>query len=219
MITINFCNTTYLTDTMHSSAMALLPDFMQKQASAYVKEEDRKRCVLGKLLLLKGLMDLGYGRHVLSGVRPGNHQRPYLNSQVDFNISHAGNYVACALSTETRLGIDLEQVQPLNLDSMKELVLNENECKRLAEAQRPLDYFYDIWTLKEAALKAGGTGLMSPISEVEISRDQVLFCGESWNYQYLAIHPDYKCHIVYKGNASLRLRELKAAELLPAALF
>lgn len=203
---------------MYSSAIALLPDFMQEQASAYVKEDDRKRCVLGKLLLLNGLMDLGYDRHVLSKVRPGNHQRPYLDSRVDFNISHAGNYAACALSAETRLGIDLEQVQPLNLDDMKELVLSESECKRLAEARRPLEYFYDIWTLKEAALKAAGTGLMSPIDAVEISHDQVLCCGESWSYRNLGIHPDYKCHVVYKGNVSVQLRELKAAELLPRGL-
>ena len=218
MIAINFSNIKYLTEDYYRIAINLLPDNMKDQVRSYAKDGDRKRCLLGKLLLQHSLMALYNNCNILSDIRLDNHRRPYLNDRLDFNISHSGNYVVCALSDETKVGIDIENVQPIDFWDIKDLVLNEMECFTLNEAQWPLEYFYNIWTIKEAALKASGIGLISPVRDIQICRDYVICLDKSWKYKCLFIDPDYRCHFVYNGNGHIQLYELKVPDLLPPAL-
>lgn len=82
---------------------------------------------------------------------------------LDFNLSHSGDWLACAVTAGTPVGVDLEYCQPARA-SMKlarrffrpEEVVALQDCSE--DQQR--DRFYDFWTLKEAAVKARGQALV-----------------------------------------------------------
>ena len=82
---------------------------------------------------------------------------------LDFNLSHSGDWLACAVTAGTPVGVDLEYCHP-DRAAMKvarrffrpEEVAALLDC---GEAQQR-DRFYDFWTLKEAAVKARGEALV-----------------------------------------------------------
>jgi 4'-phosphopantetheinyl transferase len=76
-----------------------------------------------------------------------------------FSLSHVRTCVACAVSDEGAVGIDVEDVRRIVLDeNMLELSCTALEIDRLRAApsvQRPRA-FAQLWTLKEALFKTGG---------------------------------------------------------------
>ncbi len=81
--------------------------------------------------------------------------KPMLKGIQDFcfNISHSGEYVACAIS-EANVGCDIQQVIPCDI-SMGKLVFTPQELALI----HGIDDFYQMWTRKEALLKAIGIGI------------------------------------------------------------
>ena len=80
------------------------------------------------------------------------------------------------------MGIDIEMVQPIDLSIAKDC-FTENECKTMnsfTDSTEQLNYFYNIWTIKESYLKAIGSGLSkSPDSfGAEINNNQILLTGD-----------------------------------------
>ncbi len=101
--------------------------------------------------------------------------RPYLglpSTGWHFSITHAGGLVAVAFTSGGRVGIDLES-EPRALPVLEEVldrVLADSErasLDRLAPEARG-ERLMRLWTMKEAVLKALGTGLGLEPSEVEI---------------------------------------------------
>lgn len=81
---------------------------------------------------------------------------------LDFNLSHTGDWLVCAVTAGTPVGVDLEFCNP-DRASMKlaRRFFRQEEVAALqacSEAQQS-DRFYDFWTLKEAAVKARGDAL------------------------------------------------------------
>ena len=87
-----------------------------------------------------------------------------------FNLSHTQGLVACVVSRESPVGIDVESSErPRGYDELAERVLSPDECKAL-KALPPSQWkarFLAHWTLKEAHLKARGTGIRSRLDALE----------------------------------------------------
>jgi len=95
----------------------------------------------------------------------GEHGKPALGGgaqSIEFNLSHSGDWLVCAVSREVAVGVDLEYCDPRRA-SLKvarryfrpeELALLET-CPDQLREQR----FFDYWTLKECAVKARGEAL------------------------------------------------------------
>lgn len=101
----------------------------------------------------------------------GSHGKPYLMDQaVQFNLSHAGDWLVMAVSAAQVIGVDIEQVRPLSrLDGLVQRCLTEAECKNLpADVHQRTGLFLRYWTCKEAYLKATGTGLSHPMTQVPV---------------------------------------------------
>lgn len=84
-------------------------------------------------------------------------------SALYFSISHSRGYVACAFS-RVKVGVDIEQIDR-EIDPAVAKVLSGLERRHL-DSLEPEDRtaaFLEIWTMKEAALKAYGTGLSTPL--------------------------------------------------------
>lgn len=88
--------------------------------------------------------------------------------QVEFSLSHTRGLVACALADEA-IGIDVESVRRECDWELVRSVLTKSELLELENGVTSdrTRHFLSFWTLKEAYLKAIGTGLMVPPKSVE----------------------------------------------------
>lgn len=93
---------------------------------------------------------------------------PAIRHALKFNLSHTDGIVACAVSQGHELGIDVEYIgRELDFLELAGHVFAPAEIEGL-EALPPSmrrQRFYTLWTLKEACVKAVGTGLSDPLGE------------------------------------------------------
>lgn len=101
-----------------------------------------------------------------------------------FSIAHSGRWVACAVSAQTTLGLDIEMRDPArDLAALAVQAFDDEEMAHWArllnmdDASR-VDGFYRLWSEKEARFKlgteAGGYCLALPHAELSV----VLCSGE-----------------------------------------
>ena len=104
------------------------------------------------------------------------HAKPFAQvdrkaASVSFNVSHSGKHGLIAFSPQGRLGVDVEErVTSLDLDGISEIVFGSDEQADFASAREPEKprLFFTLWTLKEALIKALGTGFSLNPSRFEI---------------------------------------------------
>ncbi len=86
------------------------------------------------------------------------------SNRVEFSVSHSGHYLAILITTHGLCGVDIE-IPDSGLDTTNILAgtllsARENDFIVSASNRREsLLRFYQVWTLKEAFLKANGEGL------------------------------------------------------------
>jgi 4'-phosphopantetheinyl transferase len=186
---------------------------MVSKANFYLKEPDKLRYILGRMLIRKMLVDFGFPGTVLHELKYDLNERPYVNRTFDFNISHSEDIVIGAISGDSKLGIDVEKIEERNLNELKEIILNNRERANLYLTKDPVRYLYDIWTLKEALLKAVGIGLKGSINEILILNESVHYDGLRWSYIKLGISSDYSCHLVYNRQTTIQTKNLTISDL------
>lgn len=109
-----------------------------------------------------------YGRPEIAGPGSGHRLR--------FNLSNARSLVACAVTLDDDIGVDVEEIdRPGETLSIAHHYFSPKELaglRALPEA-RQQDRFYALWTLKEAYIKARGMGLSIPLDRFsfEIGRE------------------------------------------------
>ncbi len=91
-----------------------------------------------------------------------------------FNLSHSGEIALLAFDLAYPLGIDLEAVQErTDIESIAERYFSPAELVDLpVELPHRRQAFFTLWTLKEAYLKARGSGLSYPLNAFKIGRGQ-----------------------------------------------
>ncbi|MBK6919406.1 MAG: 4'-phosphopantetheinyl transferase superfamily protein [Deltaproteobacteria bacterium] len=139
-------------------------------------EADRLRYAAAHLLLRRALTQLQPGReaHAWRFVR-GPYDRPVLHpshpERVSFSLTHTAGVVACAVADATlEVGIDAEsftRAAPLELAAAK-FAAAEREWLAVHDGEARARAFYELWTLKEAYLKARGLGLALPLDSLTV---------------------------------------------------
>ena len=90
---------------------------------------------------------------------------------ISFNVSHSGSHGLVAVAQTGRLGVDIEErVVRHELDPLIEYILGPDEQASLAlqSGVNKVHLFFKLWTIKEALLKALGTGFHLDISKFEV---------------------------------------------------
>ena len=90
---------------------------------------------------------------------------------ISFNISHSGAHGLIALAAAGRIGVDVEErVTRRDLDGISRTVFTPGERAALAATSgaRKVHLFFSLWTLKEALIKALGSGFSLDPSRFEI---------------------------------------------------
>jgi 4'-phosphopantetheinyl transferase len=130
-------------------------------------------------------------------------------SSLQFNLSHSGDRAVYAISAKYPVGIDLELIHPLPAADLVDRFFSANE--RAIFHSLPVEIqqaaFFHAWTQKEAYLKACGTGLSTPLDQIEVSIDprtpaEVIFAPLTgiWQIEKLVISTEYAGAIVIGGD-------------------
>ena len=149
----------------------------KERAGKFKFEKHRNRFIAGR-----GLMRETLGRVLQSNpaaLEFGYSERgkpelaaPFLTSGIHFNLAHSENLALLAVTRIGSVGVDVEHIRPVN--NVEELVARffskrENELfQKLADTGKPAAFF-NLWTRKEALLKATGEGIGSRLNLVEVS--------------------------------------------------
>lgn len=162
---------------------------MHHRALRYHRTEDAYNFIVGRLLLQKGLGELGISE-TIEDIQFEKSGKPYLPSTY-FNISHTANMVACIISVEEEIGIDIEKVKEVELKHF-DAWFTSTEWERIYQSSFPLSMFYRYWTRKESIIKAAGLGL-SNLHEIEIDIEEqvVEHQGKKWHFMDLNIGEAY----------------------------
>ncbi len=147
----------------------LLPESNRSFISRFKRTAGAQRSLFGELLsrfILQQKLGLDGKAIIYNKSKNG---KPFLESkQAQFNLSHSGNWVVMAYGKE-EVGIDVEEIRPINY-RIAERFFSTEEVRLLnsKSGDEKLDYFFDLWTLKESYLKLIGTGLTRSLSSFTI---------------------------------------------------
>jgi 4'-phosphopantetheinyl transferase len=151
----------------------VLSDDERKRASRYQFARDKERFTAARGMLRRILAAcLDVPPDQVSFTYSPNGKPTIANSQaLQFNLSHSGDFAVCAVSVSRRIGVDIEQIRPLeDMESVFRIISSgaeQAEFDALPERQR-VDAFYRCWTMKEACVKAHGTGLSTAVDSIEV---------------------------------------------------
>jgi 4'-phosphopantetheinyl transferase len=179
---------------MWESLTALLDDGERARAARFVCERHRRARVAAHALRRLMLQEFaGAPAHSWRfETAPGGKPRVAGIGKPYFNIAYSAARVACGMSDEVDLGIDLEYAAcpaPLALAGD---YLTAGETRWLQRLPGPAqsDGFFRLWTLKEAFTKATGTGLLGDVQDIGFEfdplrvrfRDESLGDPGSWHF-------------------------------------
>ncbi len=170
-----------------------LPVHMRNRIAKFRYKEDTQNFVIGKILLSQTLDFFGLDLK-LNSIKYNKHNRPYFESQFDFNISHSGNLVVCIASEKHKVGIDVEAIYKIDIDYYKN-IFSPKVWNVIIQSEKSLECFYYYWTNHEAVLKAQGSGLPD-VHEIIYQNSEITYFKKiCWFTKEIFLRPGYQCHI------------------------
>lgn len=156
----------------------LLDDGERKRHARFLPAEVRRTFAYSHAMLREILGEILTVEPSSLEFDEGPHGRPSLPSApwLSFNLSHTQGAAAVAVCREGCVGVDVEAVDvrrantnvarrffaPTEAETVVVLPPGETRAQR----------FFEFWTLKEAFLKARGTGLSTPLSHFAFEFDE-----------------------------------------------
>lgn len=96
--------------------------------------------------------------------------KPYLKNlpEIAFNHSHSQLHYALALSRSMQdIGLDVEDLaRKVRFDALARHAFHPCELVLWESLEEPRDYWFKVWTTKEAILKASGLGIRMSLNEL-----------------------------------------------------
>jgi 4'-phosphopantetheinyl transferase len=161
--------------TDESGAYATLEEAEQRRADAFVFPEHRY-CFVQAHAALRQIL------HRYTGILPGDlrfasgqYGKPHLSNfsaaPLGFNLSHSGDLAVVAVGNVPEVGVDIESIRPVpDWEEIARLSFHpvESEWVRSAAAERRTEAFFQVWTKKEAYIKACGRGMSHPLDSFRV---------------------------------------------------
>jgi 4'-phosphopantetheinyl transferase len=130
---------------------------------------------------------------------------------VDFNVSHSGGLAVFAFTVGCKVGVDVEQIRPLqDMQSIADRFFCTEEAKELMSltANQRGRCFYLCWTRKEAYIKAIGDGLSAPLDGFRVTlrpgqparfihHAHDTSSAKAWTLHDLQLAPNYAAALAY----------------------
>lgn len=189
--------------------MSLLPDGERLRIEKYSRWEGRMARLIGRLLLRDGLKILLGEETPHLNIIYKDRDKPALAGNIDFSISHSGEYVICALSQGGRVGVDIEKIRDVEWAKFSRWI-PPAQWLALNQSANPKDDFFTFWSINEAILKGSSQGLTA-LSDLHIGEDKnsASFRGEEWFTEEISLAEGYRCHLAYnRPNTPHTIKEI-----------
>ena len=142
------------------------------------------------------------------------------NRQLEFNLSHSGDFALIAITRDRRVGIDVERIRwGISSQVISRQFFSQSEVTELQTL--PLEQretaFFTCWSRKEAYSKAQGAGLSLPLESFDVSltpnEPAILRAtrpdpeeAARWTLLSLRVDPHYESAVAVEGkNLEFRL--------------
>lgn len=167
-----------------SIAMSVLPQQEHSSITRFVKIEDRKRALVSRLLqyaLVHQALGIPFDEIIINRTAEGkpcleSHKKNVKFPNFNFNVSHHGDYVGIASEPICIVGLDIVSCFIPGKETVSEFIHNfssyfsSSEWEKIVNAGSDddvMDVFFRYWCLKEAFVKALGTGVGYKLDYVE----------------------------------------------------
>ena len=118
--------------------------------------------------------------------------------------------ILCAISENAPIGVDVEKIKPKTLDHFKSY-FTVHEWQNITFNDNSIKRFYDLWTRKEAMIKADGRGLSIELSSFSCLGNNVQIEGQNWYVNNFMIDKKYACAIAHKNDIPVQLIKFEFA--------
>lgn len=206
--------------SLQSECLAWLTESEIKRFQRYQFDRHRKQLLLGRVLMRVALSSYvnkiapaswnfiynKYGKPAIS-----EEQNP---ASLHFNLSHSAEKVVLAVSRFPDIGVDIEYATKAR--RIKAIARRYFSDKELAEMlilpeDQQQSRFYELWTLKEAYIKACGMGLEIPLQHFSygfVGRDRLTVEFDerrndeetAWQLWQLSAGSDFKLAVAAKAD-------------------
>lgn len=179
----------YRIDPLHFNTLINFLDHDEgNRINRYLRWEDAQRALIGKILI-RSLISDRYGiKNQEIYFSKNKFGKPYFKCVKDFhfNISHSGQWIVYAIDNSP-IGIDVEEINDMDLKIADRFFSKEEQRDLMQQDKKSrLDYFFDLWTLKESYIKAEGKGLSIPLDSFSIRKSDrtISLEGSSRSYYF-----------------------------------
>jgi len=186
-----------------------------ERAARFHFEKDRHRYILAHACLRDILSRYLHCEPKQIVFSTNNYGKPVLLSEqeMDFNLSHSGEYVLIAVTRGHKIGVDVEHFR-MNLEHEKIarrfFSQAENQEFSAIPHEQKVIAFFNCWTRKEAYIKAHGFGLSLPLDNFDVSfapNDPPVLRAtrpdpteaRKWTLLSLDVHPEHAGALAVEG--------------------
>jgi 4'-phosphopantetheinyl transferase len=190
----------------------LLSNDEQTQMDKYKVHDDRMRFCIGRAMLrfLSGRYLNIDSRLQLSVSDMGKPYWQQYNDRLSFNISHSGQWVIIAFTSGREIGIDVEAINnsaKFDFRNIAKHSFHKDEIAAIDTSSTPRDIFYDIWSCKEAVIKALGIGLHCDLQKLSVlplpalnQWSEITYKNDSVTISKFAVDNNYTSAVAIMGN-------------------
>jgi 4'-phosphopantetheinyl transferase len=160
----------------------------QRKAERHRFELDRRRYIVRRAVVRTVLSKYAATKPDAWQFAMGPYGRPYVVHQREecdrvpsFNLSHSGDLIVLGVTRDQPIGVDVEAICDEESMRIAQRFFTASEVASLAATPSGLrgKRFWELWTLKEAYLKARGRGLSLSLDSAsfELSENRIRFSG------------------------------------------
>ncbi len=155
-----------------AAAWAMLDDAERAEAAKFVHDGARCQHLIGRSLAKNMLGEVAGVEPASIRFRRDEGGKPHVESpaaaMLPFNLSHTRGMAVCAVlkQTDRSVGVDVERIDrrtDLALAGRYFAIEENRQLDAEADEDARRELFFRFWTLKEAFVKATGTGLRTPL--------------------------------------------------------
>ncbi len=169
---------------------SLLDSTESARAKAFKFSTDRDLYVASHIFLRRTLSKYASVEPAEWRFKTNHYGKPHISNssdqQLQFSLSHTQGMIACVVSHEHPVGIDVEKNRSLaDLNALCQYALSPLEVRNVRSInsiKEKESRFFTYWTLKEAYVKAKGLGLSMSLQEftfIQAANSTWLLCIEA----------------------------------------
>lgn len=187
-----------------------------RRAERFHFERDRLRFIAGRSILRTILSRYLAGAPGKIEFCYGPRGKPALadtcgEASLCFNLSHSTDLALYAVTRDRRIGVDIERVRAIEAEQLAQRFFSPREYAAInaLPPQQQQTAFFQLWTCKEASLKATGEGIAGldqvevtlgieePVQLIQLSGDAL--SPDNWSIQQLTPAQGYVASFAVEG--------------------